>query len=104
MLLGKESYTIKKKKNVIRKRKLYYINRIIWWRGILGGEETSTMKEHFIMKSFFRKRELYSEKNIRENNILHKKGEKKDSFIRKRELYYLKKKEKTLLGKENSII
>ena len=28
VLLGKESYTIKKKKN-IRKRKLYYINRII---------------------------------------------------------------------------
>ena len=58
------------------------------------------MKGHFwgrinlyyeIMKGFIRKRELYYEKIIRENNILyilHRKGIWwKERFIRKREVY-----------------
>ena len=70
----------------------------------MGGEETSTMKEHFIMKGFIRKRrELYSEKIIRENNILHKKGIwKKRIVLLGKESYTIKK--KTLLGKEYFII
>ena len=40
-------------------------------KGHFGGEEASTMKEHFIMKGLFiRKRELDDEKIIRKNNIV----------------------------------
>ena len=69
VLLGKERSTI------IRKRKVYGIERVFDERIVLLGKESSTikikidweknillfkgtMKEHFIMKSFIRKREL----------------------------------------------
>ena len=46
-------------------------------KGHFGGRRNLYYERTFHYEKFFRKRELYSEKNIRENNILHKKGEKK---------------------------
>ena len=59
-------------------------------KGHFGGRRNLYYERTFHYEKFFLEKESSTlKKNIRENNILHKKGEKKkDSFIRKRELYY----------------
>ena len=66
-------------------------------KGHFWGEETSTMKEHFIMKSFIRKRELWKNSFIRKPSSILQRGifdEKMDllgkersTIIRKRKVY-----------------
>ena len=88
-------------------------------KGHFGGEETSTIQEHFIMKSFIRKREVWKNRFIRKpNSSLERErelfdervislGKERSTIIRKRKVYCIERvfdKRIVLLGKESSTI
>ena len=86
-------------------------------KGHFGGEETSTMKELFIMKGFIRKRELWKNSFIRKPNSILQRGlfdermvllgKERSTIIRKRKVYGIERvfdERIVLLGKESSTI